>query len=955
MASITERGLVLSGYQKKLKTMKKKFFALYKDTSTAPARLEYYDTEKKFSLMTEPKRVIYLQDCFNINRRFDTKHNYVLALSSREGGFGIVFNSETDLRKWLDNLLSIQRDNANRMEEAYNPYEFVWQVLVQKKGLAENYGITGKYHCCLTSKSLTFICIGPEKSQNGEIRVVRVEILLTTIRRCGHASPQSIFYMELGRQSVLGSGELWMETEDAAIAKNMHDTILGAMSAKTESNMNIYNEPMRKRSSSATEASKPINVLQKRQNPIEIRNSFSPQYNSYGRERCDSLPTRNRTLSECSNQTYNALKHGQRCNTISGSRPYSTHKHSDSPPINTPMKCSESEESSISIDEADDKGMFEPYRISSRTTKGIIPEENIEDFVADNSKFSHTNDNFENYISMTPMNSINENLNANHLTNNIGSKNLLNVADVDKLNIDFPEHSSEKLAKNSDSYNQCERPTRAYSIGSKVEHIKMSQILGNLNEVNNSSPRVRAYSVGSKSKIPRCDIQRGVLFTKVKKGYNHKGSNCNVSMDAHVCNEAIGYNNPREVKSTSAPLLNLRHYMNSDRMSDLMEIDFSVGTPSSTTSQEQKTFNNFEMAAPTQKHISSPNFCSNGNIKHTEMLKQDESPNTQNSDSGYLEMKPVGKSSVNSKPASLEDKMRTLKLHSIAGLQQQIPQDEPVNNCKLSYVASKMNSIQGISLEKQIRQIAADTTSADVKSDNSIESSKPHNITDLHLASADKQNCSQLKVDEYVNLEIDKLENAPYNIALDISNAVGRKLIHSLSNEDYSKYYIKSSDAAAAADAEDVGYQILQIKSDSSLIAKKKCPRPTYAPQLGRKTQLEDANNLDEKSTSKSTTTKINLSLQKSEAIANNKDAAKPDAAVKDETASTSGGVCDHELHYASLDLPQSSGPTTLKALNKVSCESPPVEVSLESRNSYAKIDFDQSDSSSASSKVCNV
>lgn len=83
----------------------------------------------------------------------------------------------------------------------------------------------------------------------------------------------------------------------------------------------------------------------------------------YGRERCDSLPTRNRTLSECSNQTYSALKNGQRCNTISGSRPYTTQKHSDSPPINTPMKCSESEESSISIDEADDKGMFEQYRI----------------------------------------------------------------------------------------------------------------------------------------------------------------------------------------------------------------------------------------------------------------------------------------------------------------------------------------------------------------------------------------------------------------------------------------------------------------------------------------------------------------------------------------------------------------------------------------------------------------
>lgn len=122
MASMSENGLVLSGYQKKLKTMKKKYFALYRETTNGAARLEYYDTEKKFIIRAEPKRVIYLKSCFNINRRFDTKHNFVLALSSREGGFGIVFNTEIDLRKWLDNLLSIQRDNANRMDEAYNPY-----------------------------------------------------------------------------------------------------------------------------------------------------------------------------------------------------------------------------------------------------------------------------------------------------------------------------------------------------------------------------------------------------------------------------------------------------------------------------------------------------------------------------------------------------------------------------------------------------------------------------------------------------------------------------------------------------------------------------------------------------------------------------------------------------------------------------------------------------------------
>lgn len=528
---------------------------------------------------------------------------------------------------------------------------------------------------------------------------------------------------------------------------------------------------------------------------------------------------------------------------------------------------------------------------------------------------------------------------------------------------------------------RCERPTRAYSIGSKVEHIKMSQILGNLNEVNNSSPRVRAYSVGSKSKIPRCEIQRGVLFTKVKKGYNLKGSNCNVSMDAHTCHDSMGYNNSREVKSTSAPLLNLKHYMNSDRMSDLMEIDFSNGTTNSSsttsTSQEQKLFNNLEVASRTQnKNISNPNFCSNGNIKQ-QMLKQDESSplkqqqqiqppqSVDNSaDSGYLEMKPVGIINLNSKQASLDDQMKTLKLQSTACLQQQqsqIPHDEPINNCKSSLPVTKINPIHAIGLVKPIRNCIADTNADYRSTDNSIESSSKttNNVTDkLYLNNTDKQKnrLQQLKVDDFTsNLDIN-------NIALDKGNTVGRKLIHSLSNEDYSKYIIKSK-TEAAADAvvggKDVGYQILQIKSDSSLISKKKSIRPLHMPsQHSRK----DVNNVDELFASKSANTKINLSLQKSEALANNnKDAKTTDTVVKDEAATSasaatsSGAPCDHhELHYASLDLPQCSEQITSKCLKKVSCESPPVE-SFESKNSYAKIDFDQSDSSSASSKVCNV
>lgn len=122
MASISDDGMVLSGYQKKLKTMKKKFFVLYEETCNATARLEYYDTEKKFLQKAEPKRIIYLKNCFNINRRLDTKHRYVIVLSSREGGFGIVLESENDLRKWLDKLLFLQRNIANTNGQVFSTY-----------------------------------------------------------------------------------------------------------------------------------------------------------------------------------------------------------------------------------------------------------------------------------------------------------------------------------------------------------------------------------------------------------------------------------------------------------------------------------------------------------------------------------------------------------------------------------------------------------------------------------------------------------------------------------------------------------------------------------------------------------------------------------------------------------------------------------------------------------------
>nr|CAD7197587.1 unnamed protein product [Timema douglasi] len=93
------------------KTLRKKFFVLRadpSDSSDSSARLEYYDSEKKWKSHHAPKRTIRLKTCFNINRRLDKKHKHVIALYTKDDCFCLVLESEEDLEAWLKALLSLQ-------------------------------------------------------------------------------------------------------------------------------------------------------------------------------------------------------------------------------------------------------------------------------------------------------------------------------------------------------------------------------------------------------------------------------------------------------------------------------------------------------------------------------------------------------------------------------------------------------------------------------------------------------------------------------------------------------------------------------------------------------------------------------------------------------------------------------------------------------------------------------
>uniref|UniRef100_A0A023GDH0 Insulin receptor substrate 1 n=1 Tax=Amblyomma triste TaxID=251400 RepID=A0A023GDH0_AMBTT len=346
VVSLAERAADIhkTGYLRKLKTMKKKFFVMRRESEAGPARLECYDSEKKWKAGALPKRTIALRSCFNINRRADAKQRHVLALYTRDDSYALVAENEAELEAWLTELLRLQHGSSDVDGDARPKplFEHVWQVNVKTKGLGSSRNITGPHRLCLTASALTLVKMHTDQ-ENPET----LEFPLMSIRRCGHSD--CFFFMELGRSSVTGSGELWMQTEDTVIAQNMHETILGAM--KTSRNKEELGPFTRPRSSSTSENSKPI--AHKR--PAHA--VATPHASTSCRDRCDSMPTsRSRNSSESHGETSGLPS---RTHTAeSTARPHSSYgrTYSVSPPSNNnPITVGsfDSTSSVLSADETD--------------------------------------------------------------------------------------------------------------------------------------------------------------------------------------------------------------------------------------------------------------------------------------------------------------------------------------------------------------------------------------------------------------------------------------------------------------------------------------------------------------------------------------------------------------------------------------------------------------------------
>ncbi|XP_075058051.1 insulin receptor substrate 1 [Mixophyes fleayi] len=257
------------GYLRKPKSMHKRFFVLRAASESGLARLEYYENEKKWRHKSgAPKRSIPLENCFNINKRADSKNKHLVSLYTKEECFAIAAECEQEQEGWYQALVDLHNRGkthphhysegaANGVHDGINgediygevtppglAFKEVWQVIMKPKGLGQLKNLVGIYRLCLTHRTISLVKLNSDAAA--------VVLQLMNIRRCGHS--ENFFFIEVGRSAVTGAGEFWMQVDDSVVAQNMHETILEAMKALSDEFR------PRSKSQSSSNCSNPISV-----------------------------------------------------------------------------------------------------------------------------------------------------------------------------------------------------------------------------------------------------------------------------------------------------------------------------------------------------------------------------------------------------------------------------------------------------------------------------------------------------------------------------------------------------------------------------------------------------------------------------------------------------------------------------------------------------------------------
>ncbi|EDV23498.1 uncharacterized protein TRIADDRAFT_28050 [Trichoplax adhaerens] len=202
------------GYLKKIKNSRKRYYVLRLDSEAGPGRLECYDNEKKFNQNGQPRSVIQLSDCHKVTEISNDKHQYCLGFYTNDDCYGLYAESAEELESWRVAAEEVKNPKHHKSRSNEN----IWQVTLSDRGIAKSKQLAGAYNLELLPMEMKLCRLGSANTKQPLI------LKYSSIRRCGHSD--SYFFIETGRSSCIGPGELWMDVDDKAIAELIHEKAL---------------------------------------------------------------------------------------------------------------------------------------------------------------------------------------------------------------------------------------------------------------------------------------------------------------------------------------------------------------------------------------------------------------------------------------------------------------------------------------------------------------------------------------------------------------------------------------------------------------------------------------------------------------------------------------------------------------------------------------------------------
>lgn len=263
---------------------------------------------RQASSSKKPKKSIQFADLLFADIKHDTNEKFAFSIYTTSKTTTFLAQDEATMNEWLNKI----REYHSKLYPEFKRYDAIFEANIVDKGLAKTMHIKGLYRLALCKESLDLIPLLTTTTNTEQttfkpsataqthhphsihhphlpqhlpshqrfckrhpiLKSKTIELVLRSIRRCGHTD--SNFYIESGRHSQIGEGDLWMTLNKKATARQLHELLLATMKlASTIEDQYLYKAP-RSRSGSSSEKISTTSIFLNKNSNIDEDSGYLP-------------------------------------------------------------------------------------------------------------------------------------------------------------------------------------------------------------------------------------------------------------------------------------------------------------------------------------------------------------------------------------------------------------------------------------------------------------------------------------------------------------------------------------------------------------------------------------------------------------------------------------------------------------------------------------------------------